>query len=248
MNLLKIRSANNLAIRRYERYGTRLFLKTLREQAVNFDPQIMVDAYVNFYQYVFVDSAKRGYYQIRSQEAMTKEIGLDSFFLSTWREWIKQYVLNNLATVIAGVNQRTLEQIREVTDQGLADGLNPFQLSKLLRKEVGSKARALAIARTEGTTANNMGTKRSAEDWQIQTGTRLFKVWIHSGNPRDPRPAHIAAQNKPIPKESDFVINGALLEFPGDQKGPLSERVNCLCSHAYLSERLARKRFPNAFE
>jgi hypothetical protein len=223
-------------------------LKALREQAENFDPQLMTKAYIEFYQFVFVDSAKREYYQIRSQEAKTKDFALDSFFLSTWREWIKQYVLTNLVQVISGVNERTLEQIRAITAQGLSDGLNPNEIGKLLRKLVGSKSRAVAIARTEGTSANNMGTKRSAEDWEIQTGTRLYKVWIHSGNPRDPRPAHISAQNKPIPKEDSFSINGFSLEFPGDQRGPLSERINCLCSHSYLSERLARKRFPQAFE
>lgn len=244
----RIRLANNRAIMEYERFGTKLFLKTLRLQAENFNPQLMVDAYIEFYQKVFVDSAKREYSQIRKQEALRKDFLLDGFFLRTWSEWIKQYVLNNLMTIIAGVNENTLNQIREVTAQGIQDGLNPSQLAKLLYKEIGSKARALAIAKTEGTTANNMGTKRSAEDWELQTGTRLYKIWIHSGSVKDPRPEHINAQNKPIPKENFFSINGTAMEFPGDKRGGAAELINCLCSHAYLSERLARRRYPQYFE
>lgn len=246
--LLRIRQSNNRAIAKYERKGTAIFLEALRRQAIpnQFNPQIMTNAYIEFYQYVYSDSATRQYYQIRENEK-TKDFILNDFFLTTWKAWIKTYVETELVQVIAGVNQRTLEAIRTITAQGIADGLNPFQLAKLLRKEIGNKARSLAIARTEGTTANNMGTKRSAEDWQIQTGETLYKIWIHSGNARDPRPAHIQAQSKPIPKQQYFVINGSQMEFPGDKSAPLSELVSCLCTHTYLSERLAKKRFPDSF-
>lgn len=244
----QIRLENNKAIRKYDRVGTKLFLEALRKQAENFDPQLMTDAYIKFYQYVFVDSAKREYSRIRKQERKQKDFSLDGFFLSTWRAWIKEYVLTDLVQIIAGVNENTLRQIREVTAQGVQDGLNPTALANKIREFVGSKSRSLAIAKTEGTTANNMGTKRSAEDWELQTGTNLYKIWIHSGSVRDPRPAHISAQNKPIPKSDLFSINGKAMEFPGDKRGGAEENINCLCTHSYLSERLARKRYPSSFE
>lgn len=243
----QIRLENNKAIKRYERIGTKIFRETLILQAENFDPQLMTDAYIRFYQIVFVDSAKREYAQIRRQEAQKKDFSLDSFFLSTWKAWIKEWVLQNGVEIISGVNQRTLDQIREVTAESISLGLNPTESSKRLVDLIGSKARALAIAKTEGTTANNMGTKRSAEDWEIESGTKLYKIWIHSGSYKDPRPAHLNAQNKPIPKENNFSINGKEMEFPGDKKGGLGEIVNCLCTHSYLSERLARKRYPDFF-
>lgn len=244
----QIRIENNKAIRKYERYGTKLFLEVLRKQSENFDPELMQNAYIEFYQAVFTDSATRQFRIIRAQEARTKAEVVDSFFLSTWRVWIKEWVLQNLLEIIAGVNENTANQIREITAQGIADGLNPTDLAKLIFDKVGSRSRALAIARTEGTTANSLGSKRSAEDWQIQTGETLYKIWIHSGNPRDPRPSHILAQNKPIPKASNFVIDGVPMEYPGDKKAPASQLINCLCSTVYLSERLARKRYPEAFE
>lgn len=243
----QIRLENNKAFRKYERIGTKIFWETLILQAENFDPQLMTDAYIRFYQIVFVDSAKREYAQIRRQESQKKDFSLDGFFLSTWKAWIKEWVLQNCVEIISGVNQRTLDLIRRITAESIAEGLNPTESAKRLIDLIGSKARAQAIARTEGTTANNMGTKRSAEDWEIQSGTRLYKVWIHSGNYKDPRPAHLNAQNKPIPKESNFSINGKEMEYPGDKKGGLEELVNCLCGHTYLSERLARKRYPDYF-
>tara|TARA_R110000772_G_scaffold145504_1_gene255481 strand:+ start:26366 stop:27106 length:741 start_codon:yes stop_codon:yes gene_type:complete len=246
MTINQIRIANNRAIRRYEMFGTKLFRRALEEQAINPNPLIMNQAYIEFYQYVFVDSASREYNSIRKREMATKA-AIDSFFLSTWREWIKQWVNNNMLEVIAGVNTRTFEKIREITAQGIEDGLNPSQLAKQLKKLIGSKARALAIAKTEGTAANNMGTERSAEDWQIQTGTRLYKIWIHSGNNKEPRISHLLAEGKPIPKEERFIIDDARMLYPGDKSAPVGQLVNCLCTTVYLSERLARKRYPDSF-
>jgi hypothetical protein len=246
MNLNNIRTDNNKAIRKYERYGTRLFLKALQDQAENFDPEIMYNAYINFYQFVFTDAAKRSYTQIRKEEAKTKDFVVDGFFLSSWRFWIKDYVMKNLVTAIASVNENTRLQIQTITANLLSEGFNPNQIAVQIKKLVGSRSRAVAIARTEGTTANNLGTRRSAEDWQMQTGEAMYKIWIHSGNPTDPRSAHISAQNKPIPSTDNFNINGSSMQFPGDVNAPLSERVNCLCTHTYLSERLVRKRFPEA--
>lgn len=247
MTINQIRISNNRALKRYERFGTKLFLDVLRKQATNFDPLLMQNAYIRFYQEVFVDSARREYNLIRKQESQTKA-EIESFFLSTWRAWIKEWVNQNLLQIIAAVNDNTLNLIRQITSEGIADGLTSTDLASKLYDLVGSRSRALAIARTEATTANNMGTLRSSEDWELQTGVRLYKVWIHSGNPTDPRISHIAAQNKPIPKENNFTIDGISMQFPGDKRGGAGQTINCLCTHTYLSERLARKRFPKSFE
>ena len=129
MTTNQIRLANNRAMIRYERFGTKLFRSTLEKQAETWSPQLMVDAFVEYYQFVFVDSAKREYSQIRAQEAQVKDFQLNDFFLRTWSVWIKNWVNENLVQVIAGVNQNTLEKIREITAQGLEDGLNPFHVS-----------------------------------------------------------------------------------------------------------------------
>lgn len=239
-------------MKRYTALGTQIFLDALKKQAVeNPDPKVMQDAYVKFYQAVFVDSAKRGYNQVREMEK-TKDFGLDDFFLQTWKEWIKVWVLENIGWKITAVNETTRSIIQSILSESVQQGVNTFQIRDSLLEIVGSKSRAKAIAITEATTANNMGLKRSADDFQAVSGVVMYKIWIHSGNPREPRSSHISAQNKPIPKESFFNIEGVLLESPGnpvqgqDRKRVARQVIQCGCAVSYVSERFVRKRFPNA--
>jgi hypothetical protein len=252
-SLRSAKAANKKAMRRYTALGERIFLDALKKQAVeNPDPKYMVDAYVQFYQAVFVDAAKRGYYQVREMEK-TKDFLLDDFFLSTWKEWIKVWVLENLGTRIQGVNETTRRIIQESLSESISQGLNTFQIQDELQKIVGSKSRAKAIAITEATTANNMGLERSADDFQAVSGVVMYKLWIHSGNPREPRGSHISAQNNPIRKEEPFNIEGVLLKSPGnaiegqDRKRVARQVINCGCAVSYVSERFAKRRFPDSF-
>lgn len=245
LNLSQIRTQNNRVLKQYENYGVKVFRKALIEQATNPDPKIMQDAYLAFYERVFVDSAKREYNRIRMQE---KSFIPNGFFLATWKAWIRDWVINNLQFgMIAKVNENTFNQIREVLADAIEQGLNPFQTEKLLRKEIGSKTRATAIARTESTRANNMGKERSATEWANETGTVLFKLWVWGGS-RDPRIEHVNLQNKPIPKDSFFIgINGKPMSKPGDLSGGPQNTINCSCTVVYISERFARKNYPESF-
>jgi len=244
LNLVKIRNANNRVMKSYERYGTKLFLDTLKAQAVNWNPDLMVRAYQDFYAKVFVDSAKREFNRIRMQE---KNFIPNDFFLSTWTAWIRNWVLDNLGQLIANVNDNTRKQIQVTLGEAIEQGLNPFQTEKLLREQVGSKSRALAIARTEGTRANNMGKERSAQDWANETGENLFKVWIWGGS-KEPRDEHIALQNRPIPMSDFFIgVDGLPMTKPGDLSGGPQNTINCSCTVVYVSERYARRNYPDSF-
>ena len=245
LNLSKIRTQNNRVLKQYANYGIKVFRNALIEQATNPDPKIMTDAYLTFYERVFVDAAKREYNRIRMQE---KAFIPDGFFLATWKAWIRDWVIANLKFgMIAKVNENTFKQIREVLSDAIEQGLNPFQTEKLLRKEIGSKTRATAIARTESTRANNMGKERSSQEWANETGTVLFKLWVWGGS-KDPRIEHVNLQNKPIPKDSLFVgVDGKVMSKPGDLSGGPENTINCSCTVVYISERFARKNYPESF-
>lgn len=218
------RRANIQALRAYERFGTRLFMRTLRQQAEDFDSVLLQSAYIQYYERVFVDAARREFDRIRTMNR--KEFIPDGFFLETWRAWIGQWVVNNLGGLIQDVNDNTLLKIRTALAFAQEEGLNPFQTQKYLKDIVGSPARALAIARTEATRANSMGKLRSAEDWERETGTDLWKLWVHGGS-REARPEHLAlASNPPIRKHERFPIGGGM-DAPGDIAGGAAQTINC---------------------
>jgi hypothetical protein len=250
INYSKVRRSAQEDLKKYERFGIKVFKAALKLQAKpNPSPLPMQEAYITFYQKVFVDSAKKEFDRIR-QDNKEKAFVPSDFFLNTWREWIKDWVLQNLGNLITGVNDNTLEQIQKILGEGIEQGLNPFQLERLLLQEIPNIARARAIARTESTRAYNEGKKRSADDWAKQTGTQLWKLWIHGGA-REPRFQHIQAQDKPIRADQPFVFTNkgveVFMDKPGDQKGGAAQTVNCSCVVVYVSEAYARRNFPNTF-
>jgi hypothetical protein len=250
INYSKVRRSAQEDLKKYERFGIKVFREALKLQAKpNPSPLPMQEAYIKFYQKVFVDSAKKEFDRIR-QDNQEKAYVPDDFFLNTWREWIKDWVLQNLGTLISGVNDTTLKQIQEILADGIEQGLNPFQLERLLLKQIPNVARARAIARTESTRAYNEGKKKSADDWAKQTGTSLWKIWIHGGA-KEPRFQHILAQDKPIRADQPFVFTTkgveVFMDKPGDIKGGAAQTVNCSCVVVYISEAYARRNFPDTF-
>jgi hypothetical protein len=250
INYAKERRSAATDLKRYERLGIKIFTEALKLQAKpNPSPLPMQEAYIKFYQTVFVESATKEFNRIREYN-QAKAYVPDGFFLNTWKEWIKDWVLQNLGTLISGVNQNTLEQIQKILGEGIEQGLNPFQLEKLLLEQIPNIARARAIARTESTRAYNEGKKKSADDWAKQTGTSLWKLWIHGGS-REPRFQHILAQDKPIRADQPFVFTTkgveVFMDKPGDIKGGAAQTVNCSCVVVYISEAYARRNFPDTF-
>jgi hypothetical protein len=209
----------------------------------------MQEAYIKFYQTVFVDSATKEFNRIR-QDNLEKAFIPDNFFLNTWKEWIKDWVLQNLGQLILDVTNTTQKKVNEIIAQGIEDGLNPFQIERLLLEIIPDVKRARAIARTESTRAYNEGKKKSANDWANQTGTQLWKIWIHGGT-REPRLQHILAQDKAIRADQFFVFTTkgveVFMDKPGDQNGGAAQTINCSCVVVYVSEAYARRNFPQSF-
>ena len=250
INYSKVRRSAATDLKKYERLGVKMFTDALKLQAKpNPSPLPMQEAYVKFYQTVFVDSAKKEFDRIR-QDNREKAFVPDDFFLNTWKEWIRDWVLQNLGGLITDVNDNTLKQIQQTLGEGIEQGLNPFQLEKLLFEQIPNINRARAIARTESTRAYNEGKKRSATDWANQTGTKLWKIWIHGGA-KEPRFQHIQAQDKPIKSDQPFIFsnNGVqvFMDKPGDINGGAAQTINCSCVVVYVSEAYARRNFPDTF-
>jgi hypothetical protein len=250
INYSKVRRSAQADLKKYERLGVKIFTEALKEQAKPVVPLLpMQDAYVKFYQAVFVDSATKEFNRIR-QDNREKKFLPDGFFLSTWLEFIKNWVIVNLGQLIFDVTNTSQNQVNEIVAQGIQDGLTPRQIEELLVEQIPDVKRARAIARTEATRAYNEGKKRSAQDWANQTGTQLWKIWIHGGA-KEPRIQHIQAQNKPVRFDQPFVFftNGVqvLMDKPGDLNGGAAQTINCSCVVVYVSESYARRYFKDTF-
>jgi hypothetical protein len=250
INYSKVRRSAQADLKKYERLGVKIFTEALKEQAKPVVPLLpMQDAYVKFYQAVFVDSATKEFNRIR-QDNREKKFLPDDFFLSTWLEFIKNWVIVNLGQLIFDVTNTSQNQVNDIIAQGIEDGLTPRQIEELLIEKIPDIKRARAIARTEATRAYNEGKKRSAQDWANQTGTQLWKIWIHGGA-KEPRIQHIQAQNKPIRFDQPFVFftNGVqvLMDKPGDLNGGAAQTINCSCVVVYVSESYARRYFKDTF-
>lgn len=247
LNISRFRKEERLKLKEYTNYGSKLFLKALKDQAKdyqNFDESIMQQAYFTFYERVFMDVAKRNYNLIRVTNQ--KDFVPDSFFLSTFRNWIGQWIENDVVMrgLIKNVNDRTRAEIGKAIGLGLEAGLTTSEIASSVVTFVGNPARALGIAMTEATRASAEGKKRSADQWARETGTELWKIWIHSNNPSEPRQSHIDIQNKPI-KESELfpLVN---LDKPGDPNGDPSETVRCGCTIVYVSRDYVARYHPSA--
>jgi hypothetical protein len=250
INYSKVRRSAQADLKKYERLGVKIFTEALKEQAKPVVPLLpMQDAYVKFYQAVFVDSATKEFNRIRLDNREKKFLP-DGFFLSTWLEFIKNWVIVNLGQLIFDVTDTSQKKVNEIVAQGIEDGLNPRQIEELLVEQIPDIKRARAIARTEATRAYNEGKKRSAQDWANQTGTQLWKIWIHGGA-KEPRIQHIQAQNKPVRFDQPFVFftNGVqvLMDKPGDLNGGAAQTINCSCVVVYVSESYARRYFKDTF-
>jgi hypothetical protein len=159
-------------------------------------------------------------------------------------------VIQNLGQLIFDVTDTSQKKVNEIVAQGIKEGLNPRKIEDRLLEEIPDIKRARAIARTESTRAYNEGKMKSAIDWANQTGTQLWKIWIHGGA-KEPRIQHIQAQN--IPKRFDqpfvFFSNGVqvLMDKPGDLNGGAAQTINCSCVVVYVSEAYARRNFKDTF-
>jgi len=246
INYAKVRRSSQADLRRYERIGLKIFTEALKLQAKENVPLLpMQDAYIKFYQTVFVDSATKEFNRIRQGNSEKKFLP-DNFFVATWLEFIKNWVIANLGQLIFDVTATTQNRVNEIVSQGIQEGLNPMQIEDRLIQQIPDIKRARAIARTESTRAYNEGKMKAAIDWANETGTQLWKIWIHGGA-KEPRIQHIQAQNKPKRFDEPFVFtnNGVevLMDKPGDLNGGPAQTVNCSCVVVYVSESYVKRNF-----
>jgi len=144
---------------------------------------------------------------------------------------INQWLNTNAGIRIISVHQTLIESIIKVIADGYENNLSVADITRNLQNRFGwYKAQALRIARTETTTATNLGTLLSAQDSEYE----LEKTWISAQDNRTRRPPkspfdHLDMNGVKVDALQPFFVGGEELEYPGDPNGLAGNIINCRC-------------------
>lgn len=238
--------------RNYERRIKPLFLNALRKNAepalkwiesygaenvpldILVNPNDFIAPMINAYMIVAPLAAQREYFYQKRTKASILDI-LSGVWAGIFRVYSTTYayrIQNNLS-------ETTKELIREAIQEGYDLNLNANQLASYIRKKVSneiSRDRAVTIARTEATTASNLGKFQGAKSYFEDQGMKGYKQWIGRNDGRE-RHSHIMLNDDIIPMDEEWQVGNEQAERPGDLVLSGKERINCRCTQMFISER-----------
>lgn len=134
--------------------------------------------------------------------------------------------LTDTANRMVNVTEGTWARARAQLLEGFTAGESIQQLSARLQTVTDwSESRAATVARTEIIAASNAGALAEV----LATGAVAKKTWLATMDSRT-REAHRLADGQSVSVNNMFVVDGELLDFPGDPQGEPGNVVNCRCT------------------
>lgn len=182
-------------------------------------------------------AAKREFYY---QKRIKADIDI---LLDVWREIFGEYATAYAYRIMNELAETTRETIREAIKEGFDLRLNGSQLASYIRRRVMgviSRTRANTIARTEATTAANLGKEQGAKSYFDQNGTKGYKEWITRLDGRE-RHTHQMADDTIIPIDDMYDVGNEKALRPGDINLSGKERINCRCTQIFMSAERYRR-------
>lgn len=159
--------------------------------------------------------------------------------IQVWKGLLNEFILVRIGTRIQEINNTTVNNIRKVIEQSIAEGLGAKETARQIRKQTKyNRNRSLAIARTETVTAANQGKYMAA----MSSPYQMIKGWIPAKDDRT-RLSHLDMANRDmIDLTAPFWLANAdgMLEqaqYPGDDTLSASNVVNCRCSITFEIKR-----------
>lgn len=150
-------------------------------------------------------------------------------------ELATQFLKDYGAKEVTYITETTRNQLRQVlTDSFSAQDSIQTTVNKIRAKfaeingEGDTAGRAMTIARTETLSAVSAGQAAKRELTAKQfPDMQLKKMWVHSGEEKNPRDWHEDMQGETVGKDEEFS-NG--LKYPREAGGPPEEVINCGCT------------------
>jgi len=187
------------------------------------------DAYKDLYSSVGVSFAMDTFEGLisRKQEHDTLE--------DIWMQRLQEFAATEAGSRIVNVTDYTVEQVREVLQEGIQEGYGIEKIARELDKSPAiNRVRARRIARTEIVSASNEGSMMGARS----TSLNLKKVWISTPDNRTRTFAedgwgHLSADGEEVAMDEMFTRTGEPLRYPGDPNGSAGNVIQCRCAVAH---------------
>lgn len=148
-----------------------------------------------------------------------------------WRRrfgaWVSQHTLNAAQNIAATTISLFRDKLNELNAVG---GVNIKDLADEIISFVGSRSRAITIARTEVATASSHSSEIAGQELSAESGVRYDKKWLAAADDRT-RDTHVAANGQIADAFGFFEVGGYKMAHPHDasQGAPADEIINCRC-------------------
>jgi len=164
-----------------------------------------------------------------------KDVG--NLFMEFARAWVVARVGDKVTQIVNTTRKDALRIVKASIDEGLVEGLGQDAIGRIIRRNLAAEAatvsrrRANVIARTETHAAANS----AAHEAIRSTGLPVVKEWVAAIDGRE-RDAHAEADGQSVPLNAPFVVDGEMLDYPGDPSGSAANVINCRCAVAHVVE------------
>jgi len=160
------------------------------------------------------------------QEAL-KDVGAKVSFVLTSE--IKHWIEHKSKLDANFINATTEKKLLNQFNEAIQAGENITQIKDRVKNvfDIRKEGEARRIARTETHGIMNYATNQAYKETDVVVGKEWISVPV--GNFR---PEHFAIDGQIVRTDEKFLVDGELLDFPGDPSGSAENTINCRCGMA----------------
>lgn len=188
----------------------------------------LFEAYKDVYGQVGSYFAVQTQSELKHQGAVFEQKNDATVFDRFMRDW----VATEGAERIVQVSNTTIRRVKVKLQDGINAGLGIEQIARDMVRSgsgIADLNRARVIARTEIISASNKGSIEGAK----ATGIPLKKEWLATVDTRT-RDTHFSADKQTVLMDSNFIVAGEALNYPGDLNGSAANVISCRCTTIYV--------------